>query len=276
MRMTIGRYKEADAHRLKEHLRRAGVTLIGVGDVSEALVPELSHLNRAVSLAVDRGMSGETVKMLAGYQRIVEEWLSARGFRSLSIPPDSDRGQDKFITRLHRVFSHKAAATCSGLGWIGKNGLIINRRYGSKLSWASVLTDAPLTADAPVVTSQCGECELCVKHCPSGAVTGNTWSRNEPMKELVRYDRCRSLKGERRPVEGKPNCGLCIAICPYSRGRRAERKRTHHGDARYRMCELPLERAKEKFHRIFGRLSDVGVPVSWQDAEEGISCETVR
>jgi epoxyqueuosine reductase len=223
---TGGRYKKADALCLKEHVRREGITLVGVGDVGEALAPELSHLSRGIALAVDRGLGTKTVKILTRYQRLCEEWLSIRGFRSLSIPPDSDRRVDKCITKLYRLFSHKTAATCSGLGWIGKNGLIINKWYGSKLSWASVLTDAPLDVDTPILESQCGACELCVKHCPSGAVTGSIWTRRDPMKELVRYAQCRSLKSERRPFEGKPNCGLCITICPYSRKTKNVRTRT--------------------------------------------------
>ena len=234
------------------------------------------YYNRGIALAVDRGMSGETVKILSGYQEIVEEWLCVRGFRSLAIPPDSDRRGDKYITRLYRLFSHKAAATCSGLGWIGKNGLIINGRYGSKLSWASVLTDAPLDVDAPVTESQCGECELCVKHCPSGAISGNVWSRREPMKELVRYDRCRSLKGERRALEGKPNCGLCIAICPYSRGAGTERTRIvreGHGDRR---DNLRPGGGEMKSYRIFGRPCETRVPASPQDGSAGITVRTAR
>lgn len=262
--MTIGKYREADASRLKEHLRRAGVTLVGVGDVSEALAPELFHLNRGIALAVDRGMGRETTEILTRYQQTVEEWLSARGFRSLSIPPDSDRREGKWIAKLYRLFSHKAAATCSGLGWIGKNGLIINKQYGSKLSWASVLTDAPLDADAPITESQCGECELCVTHCPSKAVTGNTWSRREPFKELVQYDRCRSLKGKRRTIEGKPNCGLCISICPYSRGTRTKKRSCAQVGHRDRTGSL---RGETKSHRILGRTCEDRNPASPQDAE---------
>jgi ferredoxin len=48
-------------------------------------------------------------------------------------------------------------------------------------------------------------------------VTGNTWSRRDPLKEIVRYEKCRSLKVRRRLFDEKPNCGLCITICPYSR-----------------------------------------------------------
>ncbi|MCL4490981.1 MAG: 4Fe-4S dicluster domain-containing protein [Nitrospirae bacterium] len=206
-----------NAEPLKEHLKKEGATLVGVGDVTKALTGEIVHLNRGIALAVNRSLGSETVEQLVKLQRAAEIWLKERGFRSLSIPPDSDRIKGKLIARLYKLFSHKTAATCSGLGWIGKNGLLINKRYGPKLSWATVLTNAPLKPDSPVTESLCGNCDLCVRHCPSGAVTGSIWSRREPFKKLVNYERCRSLKTNRRLFEEKPNCGLCVTICPYSR-----------------------------------------------------------
>jgi epoxyqueuosine reductase QueG len=155
--------------------------------------------------------------MLSRLQGLTVGWLCARGYRNLAIPPDSDRRKDKLITKLYKLFCHKTAATCSGLGWVGKNGLVINRQYGSKLSWATVLTNAPLEPDQPVRESECGDCDLCVKHCPSGAVKGHLWSIREPRKKIVAYEKCTALKDKRQSLEGKPNCGFCVTVCPYSR-----------------------------------------------------------
>ncbi len=202
---------------LKQRLTTAGATLVGVGDVTRALRRDIVHLNRGIAVAVNRNLSRDTVTLLSMLQRVAEEWLKAGGYRFLSIPPDSDRRKGTFISRLYKLFSHKTAATCSGLGWIGKNGLIINRQYGSKLSWATVLTNAPLDADEPVTESACGSCDLCVRHCPSGALKGHLWTLGDPMKEIVSYEKCAALKNERLLLDGKPNCGFCITVCPYSR-----------------------------------------------------------
>jgi len=202
---------------LKEYLKNEGATLIGVGDVTRALTGEIVHLNRGISIAVNKNLNTDTIGLLLKLQQLAVTWLRKKGFKALLIPPDSDRKVDKFISKLYRLVSHKAAATCSGLGWIGKNGLLINREYGSKLTWGTVLTDAPLETDRPVSESECGDCELCVKHCPSGALKGYLWSMGDPLKELVTYEKCRSLKEERTVLSGKPNCGLCSMICPYSR-----------------------------------------------------------
>ena len=202
---------------LKKYLKKEGATLVGVGDVTKALTNEIIHLNRGIAIAVNRGLNKDTIEQLAGLQHLVAEWLRERGYRILSIPPDSDRKRDKLISKLYKLFCHKTAATCSGLGWIGKNGLLINRQYGSKLSWATVLTNAPLEPDPPLVESECGDCDLCVKHCPSGAITGSLWSLGEPLKKMVDHEKCMALKKKRNVLAGKPNCGFCVTVCPYSR-----------------------------------------------------------
>lgn len=206
-----------DAEPLKRFLRAEGATLVGVGDVTAALSNEIGHLRRGIAIAVNRNLNRDTVDQLVRLQALTEGWLKAKGHRSLSIPADSDRKKDKMITKLYKLFCHKTAATCSGLGWVGKNGLIINRQYGSKLSWATVLTDAPLRADAPTSKSECGDCDLCVRHCPSGAVKGEHWTLDDPLREIVSYDKCRALKTRRTTLSSKPNCGFCITVCPYSR-----------------------------------------------------------
>ena len=202
---------------LKQYLKNEGATLVGIGDITEALSSDILHLNRGVAIAVNRNLNHETVEILSNLQRLAEEWLRSGGYLNLVIPPDSDRRKDKLITKLYKLFCHKTAATCSGLGWVGKNGLVINRQYGSKLSWATVLTNAPLDPDEPVRESECGDCDLCVTHCPSGAIKGDHWSISEPKKKIVAYEKCSALKQERHSLDGKPNCGFCVTVCPYSR-----------------------------------------------------------
>jgi epoxyqueuosine reductase QueG len=207
------------ADELKSILIESGATVVGVGDISPALREEIMHLKRAVSIGVKRNLNADTVKQLIDLQKKAESYLRQKGYRFLSIPPDSDRRNGKFISRLYGLFCHKTAATCAGLGWIGKNGLLINREYGPRLSWATVLTDAPFEPDEPVVVSGCKDCDLCVKYCPSGAISGVEWSRSEPFPPLVDYKKCDEFKKARRRFEKKPNCGVCINICPYGRQR---------------------------------------------------------
>jgi epoxyqueuosine reductase len=207
---------------LKRELLDHGATVVGIAGLRGYLSGEISHLDRAVSIGVDRKLNEDTLAHLTKLQQRTVRFLKARGHRTLAIPPDSDRRKGTFISKLYSLFNHKMAATSAGLGWIGKNGLLISPGHGPRLSLATVLTDAPMRPDVPIVHCLCGECVLCIEHCPSQAITGAKWSRSTPFVELVRLGACRSHKTTKRQTEGKPNCGLCINICPYGRRRRTE------------------------------------------------------
>jgi epoxyqueuosine reductase QueG len=202
---------------LKQELRDHGATVVGIADLRGYLSEEIAHLGRAVSIGVDRKLNEDTLLLLMKLQKRAVRFLKARGHRTLAIPPDSDRKKDTFISKLYSLFQHKMAATSAGLGWIGKNGLLISPKHGPRLSLVTVLTDAPLRADVPIEHCLCGKCVLCIQHCPSQAITGAEWSRRVPFTKLVRLDACRGHKTNKRQTTGKPNCGLCINICPYGR-----------------------------------------------------------
>jgi len=202
---------------LKRELLDHGATVVGIAGLRGYLSGEIAHLDRAVSIAVDRGLNEDTLSLLTKLQKRTVRFLKARGHRTLAIPPDSDRKKGTFISKLYSLFNHKMAATSGGLGWIGKNGLLISPQHGPRLSLATVLTDAPLRPDVPIEQCQCEECALCIEHCPSKAITGAQWSRSSPFVELVRLKECRGHKSSKRQTTGKPNCGLCINICPYGR-----------------------------------------------------------
>jgi epoxyqueuosine reductase QueG len=202
---------------LRQELLRHGATVAGFALLTGYLSGEIAHLDRAVSIGVDKKLNENTLELLAKLQKRVVRSLKARGYRTLAIPPDSDRKKGTFISKLYSLFNHKMAATSAGLGWIGKNGLLISTEFGPRLSLATVLTDAPLPPDEPMESSLCGDCMLCRDYCPSLAITGSEWSRTNPFVELVKRDSCRTHKAGKRMTEGKPNCGLCINICPYGR-----------------------------------------------------------
>jgi len=212
---------------LRNDLLDHGASVVGFAGLRGFLSGEIAHLDIAVSIAVDRRLNEDTLSQLVKIQKRAVRYLKLRGYRTLAIPPDSDRKRGTFISKLYSLFNHKMAATSAGLGWIGKNGLLINADYGPRLSLATVLTDAPLAPDAPMEFSLCGDCTLCMQYCPSQAITGAQWSRSSPFAELVRLGACRSHKAAKRATNGKPNCGLCINICPYGRHGQSQQDLAH-------------------------------------------------
>ena len=140
------------------------------------------------------------------------------------------------------AISHKAVARMAGLGWQGKNLLLINRQYGSAVRLITILTNAPLTVDGPV-KNLCGKCTRCQEACPAGAIKGvGTKDNYRDRDEALFFDKCvAQLKkhsimletyplkeGERdqEPTYHKLLCGLCIKACPF--GEKQSKKTQRH------------------------------------------------
>jgi len=111
-------------------------------------------------------------------------------------------------------------ASRSGLGWVGKNGNLINKQSGSFFFIATLITDLKLEYDDPFAKDYCGSCTRCLDACPTGALV-------EPA--LVDGSRCISyltieLKDELIAPEFKGRmegwmfgCDICQDVCPWNR-----------------------------------------------------------
>src|SRR5512147_2230130 len=165
---------------LRKELEGLGADVVGFAGLRGFMNGEIAHLEQAVSIGVARRLNEDTLSILMKLQKRAVRFLKSRGYRTLAIPPDSDRKKGTFVSNLYSLFNHKMAATSAGLGWIGKNGLLISPDHGPRLSLATVLTDAPFAPDRPMEHSLCGDCVLCIEHCPSKAITGAEWSRSRP------------------------------------------------------------------------------------------------
>jgi epoxyqueuosine reductase len=121
------------------------------------------------------------------------------------------------MTTLSAQLSHKMVATRAGLGWIGKNDLLVTPVYGSAVRLTSVLTDAVLPFGEPVNEPKCGDCRACVDACPAGVLTGKNWYPGIQRESLVDAAKCRetALELTRRNFDKEVSiCGVCIAACP--------------------------------------------------------------
>lgn len=139
--------------------------------------------------------------------------LQADGHQALPVPASMTIDDEK----LCASFSHKMAAHLAGLGWIGKNCLLITPEKGPRVRWATVLTDAPLTVTGEIMGEQCGTCEQCVEICPVNAFTGEPFRENETRDARFDASKCdRYLtRLEEQDVVGV--CGMCLYICPFGK-----------------------------------------------------------
>ncbi len=116
---------------------------------------------------------------------------------------------------LEKAWAHK-----SGIGWLGKNGTIINRKYGSWIFLGIVLTTEELEADEPA-KDLCGTCTKCLDNCPTEAIV---------KPQVIDSNKCISYW----TIEAKPDrnipedisekmggwafgCDICQDVCPWNK-----------------------------------------------------------
>lgn len=142
--------------------------------------------------------------------------LQNDGYYSLPIPASQILDSKNWYAAI----SHKAVARMAGLGWQGKNLLLITPQFGSKVRLVTVLTNAPLRADTPM-KNRCGNCMMCRDSCPVQAIRGvNTTDHYKNREEALHFSRCvEKLTDEyaKLPDIGAPICGICIKVCPFGR-----------------------------------------------------------
>lgn len=112
-----------------------------------------------------------------------------------------------------------AVAQRAGLGFIGKNGLLITEKFGSFVYLGEIITNIEFDPDQPQV-SQCGECTRCIDYCPPGALLGD--GRLNAQRCLSYQTQTKGLMDEEfRPLIHNViyGCDICQLVCPFNRGK---------------------------------------------------------
>jgi len=132
------------------------------------------------------------------------------------IPPTAQESEDSLLA----PFSFKFAAVNAGLGWVGKNDVIITQRYGPRIQLSVVLIDAVFDCGTPITASACPEsCRECADICPCGALKNQLWSIDTRRADIIDYQRCNRMRSAYIDRLGRKHaCGLCLTVCPIGTG----------------------------------------------------------
>jgi epoxyqueuosine reductase len=140
---------------------------------------------------------------------------------------------------LERVWAKE-----SGLGWVGKNSLLLNKQSGSYFFLAEIISDLELEYDSPV-KDHCGTCTACIDACPTDAIQPYHVDGSKCISYLTI-----ELKEEiPSAFKGKMDnwafgCDICQQVCPWNRFSKP------HQEPQFQPNDLLLNMNKQEWHEI--------------------------
>ena len=146
-------------------------------------------------------------KILTQLQKMLDEYKV-----KYYVPPVAQNNEVDLIA----PFSFKFAAVNAGLGWIGKNDVVITEKYGPRVRLSAILIDSQFTYGPRIIKSNCpNSCRKCVEICPYNALHDVKWDIDTLRNDIIDYQLCNQKRSLYIEKHGRKNaCGLCMAACP--------------------------------------------------------------
>jgi len=192
--------KRFDTGRLVEGARSVVVCAVGYkSEISDGY--SAGSTAKVASYACNRDYHKSMKKMLLGMLRVLQE----------RYPSLTGRAFVDSAPLLEKQFAVEA-----GLGWIGRQSLLVTPEFGSfVLLGELVLCDEADRYDSPYVGAGCGECRRCMEACPTGAIVA-------PMTvDSSRCISCRTIEADPSDAVGLHGwifgCDECQSCCPYNK-----------------------------------------------------------
>lgn len=148
--------------------------------------------------------------------------------------------------------TEKPIARRSGVGWYGKNGIIITERFGSWVVLGEIITELELDTDEPLQRN-CGDCTICIDSCPTKAIVS---------PYVIDRTKCLQFISERPmnvPIAFREKwedrlygCTTCQEVCPQNRKVKPKKYRPEYGYIGSKIPLIPLlQITEEKFQSYF-------------------------
>lgn len=194
-------------------------SIIAVSTYIGAFAQPDDKLAARTSRLVLSGYYSNIVKPLAPIRGLLKE----NGFSAHIFDTETDE----------KAIPLKAAAVKAGLGWIGKNSLLISEKYGSFQAPGAVITDAPLAENNSAQASRCGDCTRCRDACPTHAVD-RPREINRPRCLSDYFETSSPAALDTARVDTQRfffECDICQNACPFNRKHLATPLSTPFGEA---------------------------------------------
>lgn len=211
---------------LRNYASEIGINLFGVADISEEKKRFnldsrlLTDFDRAISLgkrlivSVLEEIEDRPTPLYFHHYRqlnffldratfLISSRIQDSGYRAIPIPASQIIDWEKQQAHL----SHKKIGQLAGLGWIGRNNLLVNPDFGAQFRMATVLTNMPLARDSPL-NAECGDCRRCLACCPADAIREHQADFNH----LACFEKLKEFR--RLRIVSQFICGICVKACP--------------------------------------------------------------
>lgn len=172
-----------------------------VENVKQLQTPERAYISR---YALGRDYHKLMRKRLAHLAKKIEHAIGPFGYRAFvdSAPV------------MERALAQKA-----GLGWFGKNAMLLTPKAGSLFFLGELYTDLPLPIDPPFAHEHCGSCDACQRVCPTGAIVADKVVDSRKCISYLTIELHSAIPLEYRRAMGNRiyGCDDCQLFCPFTR-----------------------------------------------------------
>ena len=220
----LNRWLEAGYHGDMEYMERHG---------SKRSRPQelIEGTRRVISLRMDyltEAPGQQRLALNSSERAYISRYTLGRDYHKLvrkRLTQLAERIQQRIGGYQYRAFVdsapvlERALATTAGLGWIGKNTMLINPKAGSYFFLGEIYTDLPLPTDTPFSKNHCGSCTACLDICPTQAFVGPHVLDARRCISYLTIELKGSIPEELRPLMGNRvfGCDDCQLICPWNR-----------------------------------------------------------